>query len=252
MIPKEHGAYGQLLVPALTAMAIGRPSIAAFSLAAASVAAFIAHEPLLVVLGRRGERLRRDERGRAARWLFASAAIALATGAVATLTFPAAGRWTLLVPVALACVAALSIALGRERTTAGEIAAAAALASVSLPVAVASMATVEAALACTAAFVAGFAAATLGVRAVIGRGQRRAESGRAAAIGAIIGTFATMEVLAIGHVLLPAAMWAFAPVCIVALTVAVAAPPPRYLREIGWTLVAATALTGVILVAAVR
>jgi YwiC-like protein len=252
MIPREHGAYGQLLVPALTAMAIGRPSAAAVALAAAAVAVFVAHEPLLVRLGRRGERVRRDEGGRAMRWLLASSAIALPAGAVGTLMLPAGGRWALLVPVALACVAALSIVAGRERTAPGEIVAASALASVSFPVAVASSATVEAALACTLAFITGFIAATLGVRVVVRRAQRRVDAGRRVAISTIAAIVAGLTVLAMSRIVLAAAMWAAAPVCVVALALAIVVPPPRYLRQIGWTLVAATALTGVILVAAVR
>jgi len=252
MIPREHGAYGQLLVPALTAMAIGRPSAAAVALVAAAAAVFIAHEPLLVLLGRRGERVRRDERVRATAWLLASAATAVATGAIGTLLLPAGGRWALLVPATLACIAAPSIALGRERTTSGEIAAASALASVSFPVAIASSATAEAALACALAFIAGFIAATLGVRVIVGRAQRRADAGRGVAIGAIAAIVVGLAVLAVSRVVLPAAVWAAAPVCMVALALAVVVPPPRYLRPIGWTLVAATALTGVILVAAVR
>jgi hypothetical protein len=251
MIPREHGAYGQLLLPLLTAAAIGRPSPAGLALATAAFAAFVAHEPLLVVLGRRGERVRREEAGRAIRWLTLSAGIALVVGAIGVVWLPAADRWTLVVPLALAALAATWIARGRERTTSGEVVVGAALASASFPVAVASAATPAAALACVSAFVAGFTAATVSVRSIVGAHRHRGKS-RAAAIGTIAGTVVGLAILALGHVVLPAAMWAAAPVCGVAFVLAVAAPSPRYLRQIGWTLVAATALTGFILVLAVR
>src|SRR3990172_9353096 len=52
LVPREHGAYGQLAMPLLTALAIGRPGLASVTLSASVVLAFVAHESLLVVLGR--------------------------------------------------------------------------------------------------------------------------------------------------------------------------------------------------------
>jgi hypothetical protein len=250
MVPREHGAYGQLIVPLLTAMSVGRPSAAALTLAIGAGASFVAHEPLLVLIGARGGRLKREERHRATRWLAVSTSIAAVSGAAGAVMLPAAARWTLLVPVTLAACAALMMASGRERTASGEIVATSTLASLSLPVAVAAGATTEAALTCTAAFSAGFAAATLGVRAIIGRPHRRA-SGRAAAIGTIAALVVGVGLLVLAGIVFPAALWASAPVGAVALTLALAVPPPRYLWAVGWTLVAATMLAGTILVIAI-
>src|SRR5512144_1851394 len=65
LFPREHGAWGQLAFPLATGLNIGRPGPAAFLLCAAVVAAFLGHEPLLVVLGQRGHRAR-DAHGRRA------------------------------------------------------------------------------------------------------------------------------------------------------------------------------------------
>jgi hypothetical protein len=249
MVPREHGAYGQLILPLLTAMALGRPSAAALALAICSGAAFVAHEPLLVLTGARGGRLKREARQRAVRWLALSASIAVVSGAAGAIMLPAA-RWTLLVPAALAACAAVVVASGRERTASGEIIAASTLASASLPVAMASGATPEAALTCAAAFSAGFASATVGVRAIIGL-PRRGGSRRAGAIATIAVFAAGVGVLARGGIVFPAALWAVAPVCAVAIGLALALPPPRYLRAVGWTFVAATMLAGIILVVAI-
>jgi hypothetical protein len=250
MLPREHGAYGQLLLPMATALAIGRPSLAAVAIAVAAVAAFVSHEPLMVLGGARGARVLREQRREATWWLFGAAATAVCLGAVALVLLPADDRWTLAVPLAPAALAVVWIARGRGRTKAGEMIAAAALASVAFPIAVASSATVAVALTCTLAYVAGFAAATVAVRAVIARarGERRQPAPVAAAVLLSIAVAA----LSARRVILPAALWAALPVCTVALGLAIAAPPPRYLRQIGWTLVGATLLTGVILVAAVR
>src|SRR5512138_3779118 len=76
MLPHEHGAWGQLAMPLLTAFAIGRPTAAALALAAAVVLAFLAHEPAIVLLGQRGRRARDEDGDRARRWLATSAALA--------------------------------------------------------------------------------------------------------------------------------------------------------------------------------
>lgn len=65
LMPREHGAYGQLALPLLTALFSGRPTAAAFLYAAAAVFAFFAHEPLLVLLGQRGSRAFRELGARA-------------------------------------------------------------------------------------------------------------------------------------------------------------------------------------------
>jgi hypothetical protein len=75
---------------------------------------------------------------------------------------------------------------------------------------------------------------------------------RVAACATAILIFSIVAGLAAGRIVLPAAPWAAVPMCAVAAGIAIAAPPPRYLRLIGWVLVAATTLTGIILVSAIR
>ena len=79
--PKEHGAYAQLLAPLALALVHGPITPASVALAIASVLAFVAHEPLLVVLGLRGTRAAREEGPRARRHLLALGGGALALGA---------------------------------------------------------------------------------------------------------------------------------------------------------------------------
>lgn len=252
MLPREHGAYGQLLFPMLTALAIGRPSAAAWLTAAAAVAVFAAHEPALVMLGRRGAALRRARRREAMTWLLAFGAAAIAFGTLALVSLPIANRWTLAVPIVAGVVAAAYVAQGRERTTDGEIVVAAALASVSFPVAVASSASTTVALTCALAYTAVFIAATVSVRAVISAAQRRTGPYRVVAFGMAVVVLATIAMLASQRVILPAGVAAALPMCAIALALVWLLPPARYLRRIGWTLVGATALTGLILIATIR
>jgi hypothetical protein len=69
LVPHEHGAYGQLAMPLLTALALGRPGAASLLLTYAIVVAFVAHESLLVVLGQRGKRALEADAPRARRVL---------------------------------------------------------------------------------------------------------------------------------------------------------------------------------------
>ncbi|MBZ0235890.1 MAG: YwiC-like family protein, partial [Deltaproteobacteria bacterium] len=46
-LPREHGAYAQLGVPLVVALAAGRPGLAAAAFALAAIALFFVHEPVL-------------------------------------------------------------------------------------------------------------------------------------------------------------------------------------------------------------
>lgn len=61
-LPREHGAYGQLGVPLAAALASGRPGLAALGWATVAIALFLAHEPLLQLVMRRGGVLRETAR----------------------------------------------------------------------------------------------------------------------------------------------------------------------------------------------
>src|SRR5688572_9798586 len=99
MLPREHGAYGQLLFPLTTALAIGRPGRAAFAWAAASALAFLAHEPLVVLAGLRGSRASRDDRQRARRWLAAYLTGAALLGSLALVWMPRDARLAVAAPL---------------------------------------------------------------------------------------------------------------------------------------------------------
>lgn len=253
MWPKEHGAYGQLAFPLLTSFAVAGVSGPAGLFAAAIVAAFLAHEPLLVLLGRRGVRARREQGGRAVRWL-ACAAVAGSIAAAAAFAAASDGvRASLAIPLVPALGLAAAIASGREKTTWGEIAAALAFSTAAIPVALAAGASLATAAAIAAAFALVYATQTLAVRGVIlavrgggnpaaARAARRSALVIAAAGGAGIGTAAALA-------LLPWATAAAVSPGLAAMAWIVAAPPPpTRLRRVGWTLVASSVATAAILI----
>lgn len=253
MLPREHGAYGQLLLPLITALAIGQPTVPAVTLSVAGVALFLAHEPLLVLTGQRGVRAGREQARRAQRWLAAYLAVGLTFGVAGIVTAPPWSRAALVCPIVLALVLAKFIADGREHTTAGEILSSVALSSLSLPVAVAATAAPKAAATCAIVFSSGFAMATISVRSII-LGQRH-QSGRWARglPGYAAGTTLLLIVgLAVVGVLPAAAPWASVPISGLVIVLTVSAPSPRHLRHVGWSLVLATSVSAAILIAGLR
>jgi len=245
LIPREHGAYGQLAFPLVAALGSGRPTVTAGLYAAAAVLAFLAHEPALILLGRRGPRVRNDHRGRA--WLrlvvWAGGAAAAGVAAIARQpeTLEAAAA-----PAAGAALLAVLVAIDVEKTTFGETVAATALAAASLPVARASGVPWPAALGGLAAWSLGFAAVIAPVRWVIARHKSQPPPpARLTALGAtlalaVLGAQWRNEAWA--GLLLAATGWilAFAP------------PHPRELRRIGWALIGASVATAAALIAFAR
>jgi len=167
LIPREHSAYGQLLMPLVVALVIGGAAAGALALAPAAVAAFLAHEPLLVLLGQRGGRASRDRNTDARRSFVLFGIVAIVSGCLAVALLPTRGRLALVVPVAFALVAAVLVTSGRERTTGGEGLIALALTSASFPIVMAGGASVQAAATVGAVFAATFVSATPAVRAAI-------------------------------------------------------------------------------------
>lgn len=250
LIPREHGAYGQLLFPLVSALLIGRPAAGAYLLAAAVSSAFLAHESLLVVLGQRGSRAAREQ-GRDARGTLALlGGFCGVTTVISLLVLSGWALWSLSLPLVLVLLVAVALFTHRERSTVGEMLVAAALASVSVPIALAGGVTGVAALTLFLVFASAAVSATVAVRHVIGR-VTKAGGPPAARAGAItVGFLTALALLAGAGWLAPVASYAALPVCAVALGLIVKPPSPRHLRIVGWTLVGATTLTAVLLAAA--
>ena len=253
MVPREHGAYGQLLFPMVTALAIGRPGIAAFAWAGAATLAFLAHEPVMVLLGQRGAKASRDERHLARRWLGGYLTGVVLLGSVAVLWMPSDARPALIAPLSLGVLLAIVIGTRHEHTPAGEVLSAIVLASLSWPAAVASGVPPVAARTCATVFAGGYAAATLAVHAVIARTRRPpAIAARITAALAAVVVAAVVATAARMHLLDRLAVVAVAPMLCGAIVLAWAAPPARRLRTVGWTLIAVSTATAGLAIALLR
>jgi hypothetical protein len=254
MFPKEHGAYGQLAAPLITAAAAAGVNLAAALLAVAVVAGFLAHEPLLVLLGRRGPRARRESGGRAKVWLAATVAIALASAAAGAWSMTPERRWSLLLPAAPALAVAAAIAAKREKTAVAEVTVAVAFSLAAVPVALAAGASVAAAATIAVVFAVHFVTGTLAVRGIIaamrGGGDPRAARAIRGVVIALTVCAAAGFALAAARGRLPwGALAAVAPGVAAASWLALRPPPPKQLRRVGWTLVTTTVVAGLVLIA---
>lgn len=255
MLPKEHGAYGQIAFPILTALAVGGVSVGGLLIGAMMVSGFLAHEPAAVMLGLHGVRAKREAGAKAGRWLAACLTLGVTTGSAALIVMPAVARWSLAVPLVPAVVLALVAAKGREKSGPGEVAATLAFSGAAVPVSLAAGATVETAITVAVPFALLFIAGTLAVRVVIlrvrGGGDRRAaQTTRRAAFLVCGGATVTLGALTLGSLLPWAILAAAAPGLLTATVIAACPPPPARLRTLGWALVAASLITAAITVVA--
>jgi hypothetical protein len=243
LLPREHGAYAQMGVALLAALALA-PGVRSLSQAVVTAALFFASEPLLVLMGRRGEAALTEQRDAAARRL-------TTLGGLATLAL--AGAWARM-PVAfglaLAPPALLGLALfalflaGRERTGLGEVIAAWAFAAATPAVVLLGGGGVRRAALLALLLAALF---TLGTAVVHGHliSLRKGSTG-APRLGALLFGFA-LAVAAWwlgGRGLLPRSAFAvFLPMTLAAAGIWLVPPAPRRLKAVGWA-AAACALAG--------
>ena len=246
--PREHGAYAQLAVALASALALA-PALRSLGQTVLTAALFLASEPLLVLLGRRGA----PGPGDAARARLRLAAL----GALAVLA--GAGAWAGARAPAAALLPAVGLGLAlfglflakRERTGAGEVVAAWAFAAATLPVTL-----LGGASAARAGALAGILAAlfTLGTAIVHGHlfALRRGGAPAPRLAAFLFGTGLTAGAWALGgRTPLPRfGFTALLPMTGAAFAVWLFPPAPRRLKAVGWA-AAACALAGGALAVAV-
>lgn len=246
MLPREHGAYFQLGIPLVAAGFSHAPGGAASALLAAACLAFLAHEPLLILVGARGARSRSTESGRARRWFAWLAGGALALGALGLALAPATAA---LVAAPTAATGAVLIVLARRRvehTLAGEIVAAVALTGASAVVLAASGAAIDESVLRWLGWALGFSATVIAVHRVLARHKRAASvtdrllaAGFAAASIALVATASRWVTSAIA-----------APLVVIATAVVIAPPRATRLRAVGIAIAVTAAVSAVLGVAA--
>jgi hypothetical protein len=251
--PKEHGAYGQVAFPLITALAAAGPSAGGVLTTMAVLAGFLAHEPAAVVLGLRGPRARRELRSSATTWLLVLAGVGVTAAIGALWTTDPAVRWSLAVPAVPALALAVAMLRYRETSWYGEASAALAFSGAAVPVTMAAGGTIEAAALVAIPFALLFVTTTLAVRVVIlrvrGGGDPRATARtRYATIALSSGAVLLLALFAGAKLVSPSILLAAAPGLLTAGAIALCPPLPTRLRRVGWTLVAISVVTAALVV----
>ena len=246
MIPREHGAYAELLFPIVTVLLGGSPTTSTWLLAVGAIACFLANEPLLVLVGQRGNRTKREESDRAKRALLLFSLVAIGAGVAGLLLATTAVQYAVSVPLLLGVGLVMLAVQGLERSMLGEGLAAATLSSIAIPLGLSAGLGLRATLAVALIWLVTSLLGTAEVRLTIARTKAKTdeEFARVRFKRALL-VLVCLAIIAVG-VIAPygsrVGLWILAaavPVALVVLAMAALRPTARRLRLMGWSLVAA-------------
>ena len=246
MVPREHGAYAELLFPIVTVFLGGSPTTSTWLLAIGAIACFLANEPLLVLFGQRGTRTKREESERAKRALLVFGLVALGTGIAGLLLAAPVVQYAVGVPLLLGVALVMLAIQGLERSMVGEALAASTLSSIAVPLGLSAGLDLTSTLAVALIWLVTSLLGTAVVRLTVARTKAKSdeELARARFERALL-VLVCLAVIAVG-VAAPygtrVGLWILAaavPVAVVVLVMAVLQPTARRLRLMGWSLVAA-------------
>ena len=246
IIPREHGAYAELLFPIIAVFLGGSPTTSTWLLAVGAIAAFLANEPLLVLVGQRGTRMKRDEGDRAKRALLVFLLFAFGAGVAGLALAPRAAQFAVVLPLLLGGTLIMLAIQGLERSMFGEVLAAAALSSVAVPLGLSAGLTLPAALAVALIWALNALLGTSIVRLTVARTKAKTTHElRAVRLKRTALIVTCLAVVAVG-VAAPfgsrVGLWVMAaavPVAVVVLAMAALQPTVRRLRLMGWSLIGA-------------
>lgn len=238
MEPKEHGAYAILGIPIVTSLIIAGASVSGVCIAIAAIAGFLAHEPLLIVWGLRGQRAKRSTPA-ARKRLLLLLLLTLAGGTTALILGSPAVRWALLACALLATTGfALAIA-GKHRTLGGQLWGIVGLSVTCLPILLAGGLAVSTSLEIWTAWIIGFTATTLAVRSVIAAQKRKPRSIHWVGIGALSLVVAALTVSPYSLAIVTL------PMLVMSWYLLIAPPSAKHLKRVGWSLVVCTVTSSV-------
>jgi hypothetical protein len=246
MVPREHGAYSELLFPIVTVFLGGTPTTSTWLLALGAIGAFLANEPLLVLVGQRGTRMQREESERAKRALLIFSLIAFGAGIAGLLLAPRPAQYAISVPLLLGVALVMLAIQGLERSMVGECWAAATLSSIAIPLGLSAGLGLTATLAVALIWLTTSLLGTAVVRLTVARTKAKTDEDlRRVRLKRGLLILVCLLVVAVG-VAAPfgsrGGLWVLAaalPVAVVVLVMAALRPTARRLRLMGWSLVAA-------------
>ena len=253
LLPREHGAYAELGFILATALALGDFTPAKILLAASLALFFIAHEPLLILLGERGRRRLDQFKQRA----FSTAAVLIATAVVLGILglwqAPAAARFAVLLPLIFGASLGIMIVTRREKSALGENLVALTFAGSVVPLSLAGDAALSTSLTAGALWAAIFILQTFAVREVRVRLKNPVKG---LVVSPIVWTSAAVVLVASLLVVrgtLPFLAFAgLLPTLVTAAACGLLGVSPRRLRIVGWSFVASSLFAFAAIVTAFR
>ncbi|MEM7433619.1 MAG: YwiC-like family protein [Myxococcota bacterium] len=259
MIPREHGAYAELLFPIVAVLLGGVPTRSAWLFTVAVIACFVANEPLLVISGHRGTRASRDSGRQARRVLGLTLFVAVVTGGLALWYASTMARTASLIPMLLGALLATMASRGLERRLLGETLAALALSSVAIPLGLMTGLGLTPSVYVAAIWFAASLLGTSAARLTIAGSRAKTEADVFRVRHKWAALFLICVVLCGLGVLAPMTpkgpLWILAailPVALATLAFSIAKPSASSLRLVGWGLVSANLCTLAIVVFALR
>jgi hypothetical protein len=251
LLPKEHGAYAQLGFPLATGLWYGAGQPGALAFAAAAVTLFLAHEPLSVLVGLRGVRLRDALVLPARRRLWLLVGLGALSLVLAALVAPGRAWVGALVPLAPGLALVPLFLARRVKTLAGEVVAVLAFSGSLVPVALSGPATWAEAGLGAAVWAAVFVPAVVAVHAVKASHKGKPRSRWLVPATPALAALAVVAAALVADGALEPGRRALAvlPSALVVAGVGLVLPHPRHLKRIGWVLVGANVLTLVLLLA---
>jgi hypothetical protein len=247
--PREHGAYAQLGFPLVTGLLYARGDPGAWAFAAGGIALFLAHEPLAVLVGMRGVRLRDALVGSARRRLWLLAAGVAAALVLAAVLAPGRAWQGALIPGGIGLVLIPLFFTHRIKTMGGEIVVAAALSASVLPVALSGPSTWAEAWTAAAVWLGATLPAIASVHAVKASHKGRPRARWLVPAAPVLAVVVAGAGVGAAALLPPPAMRALAvlPPALAVVGVWVVRPHPRHLKRIGWAMVSAYSVALVLL-----
>ncbi|MBE0595258.1 MAG: YwiC-like family protein [Gemmatimonadales bacterium] len=247
--PREHGAYAALGFPILTGLTVGVPTVTALAVASAAVALFLAHEPVAVLTGMRGERLQTEAGDRARVRLTVLIGLGLVLGLVGMGTASADVRLAVCVPAAALLALVPWVVRRRQKTFGGELMVIVAFATTVVPISIAVGASWRLAWTAGVVWLVSFGLGTFAVHALKLRHKQGADAGWVAATSLVLAVAVVTTAVAgalLGRLPVPIAV-ALLPPAILVIGLALFPVHPRRLKRVGWSLVSANGVTWICL-----
>lgn len=249
LLPREHGAYAEVVFPVLTGLTVGSTSIAAIGLAIAAVAFFLVHEPIAVMTGSRGARAKEIWGTKARDRVILLSSVGIACGIAAMLVADSQTRLATLAPLGCGTILLPAFLSGRLKSVSAEVLVIAALSLIAVPMVISNGVAWSMGWTTAGVWFLVFSLGTLGVHAIKAKAKTTTRGKWTIIVTPLAGAvtvFTCFGAAWTGRLPLAVAL-ALMLGGTVAVVLSIIPVHPRRLKTVGWTLVTSNVITWVLL-----